>query len=88
MIEFIVEDTGNGISKENQQQMFKLFGKIKKSNDYNSTGVGLGLTYCKKVVHHMKGEIFCKSEKERGTKFTFFIKIENKKGDIGLSKIE
>jgi len=68
--------------------MFKLFGKIKKSNDYNSTGVGLGLTYCKKVVQHLKGEIFCESEKNIGSKFTFFIKIENKYEDIGLSKIE
>ena len=62
MIEFTVEDTGIGISEEQQQQMFQLFGKVKKSNDYNSTGVGLGLTYCKNVIQHMDGEIFCDSE--------------------------
>ena len=68
--------------------MFKLFGKIRKSNDYNSIGVGLGLTYCKKAVQHMDGEIFCESEKDKGSKFTFFIKAENKLGDIGLSNVE
>ena len=44
---------------------------IKKLND--NTGVGLGLTYCKKVIQHMKGEIFCESDKNKGAKFIFFI---------------
>ena len=68
--------------------MFKLFGKVKKSNDYNSTGVGLGLTYCKKVVHHLKGEIFCESEKGKGSKFIFYIEAGIKDGDNGLSNLE
>ena len=68
--------------------MFQLFGKVKKSNDYNSTGVGLGLTYCKNVVQHMKGEIFCESEKSQGAKFTFYIKVGSLLGDLGLNQDE
>lgn len=58
---------------------------MKKSNDYNSTGVGLGLTYCKNVVQHMKGEIFCESEKGQGAKFTFYINVGCLLGDYGLN---
>ena len=50
-----------------------MFGKVKKINDYNSTGVGLGLTYCKNVIQHMNGEIFCDSIKGNGSKFSFYI---------------
>jgi hypothetical protein len=32
----------------------------------------------------LNGEIFCKSEKNRGSKFSFFIEIGVKNGDIGL----
>ena len=60
-----------------------MFGKLKKSNDYNSTGVGLGLAYCKSVVSHLNGEIHCESEQGKGAKFTFYIKVESY--DNGLS---
>jgi hypothetical protein len=66
--------------------LFQIFGKLKKSNDYNSTGVGLGLAYCKNVISKLNGEIFCDSEKGKGAKFTFFIKAES--CDEGLSKNE
>ena len=60
-----------------------MFGKLKKSNDYNSTGVGLGLAYCKSIVSRMDGDIYCHSEKGKGAKFTFSIKVESY--DDGLS---
>ena len=36
----------------------------------------------------MNGEIYCESEKGRGSKFTFYIEIGKKYGDDGLSEIE
>ena len=68
--------------------MFQIFGKIKKYNDYNSTGVGLGLTYCKNVIHHMNGDIQCYSEPNKGTKFVFYIRAENHNENEGLSSPE
>jgi len=53
--------------------MFELFGKANISNENYSTGVGLGLTYCKKVIQHMNGEIFCESEKGKGCTLRFYI---------------
>jgi K+-sensing histidine kinase KdpD len=54
-----------------------LFGKLKKCNDYNSTGVGLGLAYWKSVVCHLNGEIYSKSEQGKGAKFTLYINVES-----------
>ena len=68
--------------------MFELFGKVKISNDYNTTGVGLGLVYCKNVVQHMNGEIHCESEVRKGTKFVFYIQVESYANDSGLSHSE
>lgn len=43
---FSVEDTGLGISQEDQSNLFKLFGKLESSKDVNTNGIGLGLYIC------------------------------------------
>ena len=42
-VKISVEDTGIGISQENQQKLFKLFGFVQDSNQMNTQGIGLGL---------------------------------------------
>ena len=39
-----VIDDGDGISEEDQQHLFQLFGKIQKTHHKNKKGCGLGLT--------------------------------------------
>ena len=58
-VQFIVEDTGPGLSEEQQEHMFQLFGKAKFSDDKNQTGIGIGLTYCKQVIDKFQGNIIC-----------------------------
>lgn len=44
-------DNGVGIAPEDQNKLFKAFGKIKNSNErLNKEGVGLGLTICQALV--------------------------------------
>jgi two-component system, sensor histidine kinase and response regulator len=45
-LEFVVQDTGKGMSSEEQLALFKLFGKASSSN-FTNIAVGLGLTFCK-----------------------------------------
>ena len=48
---FQVYDTGIGISKKNQQSLFKLFGKVNQVNKgINKEGIGLGLYITKNLV--------------------------------------
>ncbi|CDW78418.1 multi-sensor hybrid histidine kinase [Stylonychia lemnae] len=71
-----VKDTGIGINQVDQDNLFKIFGKLKKTEHINQQGVGLGLNICKKICEFLGGQISVKSEENKGTTFTFTIKIE------------
>ena len=64
-----VADTGQGISKEKQHQLFTKF--FKASEDVQIEGTGLGLSICKRLVEAMKGNIGFTSEEGIGSVFRF-----------------
>ena len=71
-LEFKVKDTGQGIRKEAQKDLFKMFGKLKQSNkSINANGTGLGLTICKKLTESLGGKIKLESEQDKGTEVIF-----------------
>lgn len=63
---FFVEDTGSGISEENQRRIFERFYKV----DNFTQGAGLGLSICQTIVERFRGEINVSSELGKGTRFT------------------
>jgi signal transduction histidine kinase len=65
-----ITDTGLGIPTNDQQSLFKLFGKMSSNHDRNKTGCGLGLTICKMILQKMGGDISLESEEGEGTKVT------------------
>ncbi|CAI2383067.1 unnamed protein product [Moneuplotes crassus] len=71
-------DNGEGILKEDQKSLFKLFGKIEKTHHKNKKGCGLGLTICKKIINKSEGFIDLISSPE-GSTFGFCIKIDKEK---------
>ena len=67
---FQIRDTGQGLTEE---QISKLFDAYERFNiDINRTveGTGLGMSITKKLINMMSGEIFVKSEKDKGSEFT------------------
>lgn len=72
---FIVEDSGTGISRENQKMIFESFTRGDSHLTRSSDGTGLGLAIAKKLVTLMGGDIWLESEKGRGSVFSFTIKI-------------
>ena len=84
--EFIIEDTGIGISEEHQTKLFKLFSMISDSKALNPNGTGIGLTVSKKYVEAIKGEINLKSQIGEGTCVTFTIPINEDYKVIELKK--
>ena len=52
-----VADSGIGIKKEDQEKLFKMFGKLESTASINTSGVGLGLSICKNIIEGMNGSI-------------------------------
>lgn len=71
-----VKDTGDGISKENQENLFNIFSRIDLDKNQNIEGTGLGLSICKRMIELMNGKIYVKSE--LGTGSEFFVEIPQK----------
>lgn len=57
-VNFEIYDTGIGISQENIQSLFKLFGKVmQKNKSINKEGIGLGLFITKSLAVSLGGTI-------------------------------
>ncbi len=67
-----VEDTGPGISVEEQQHLFNPYQRLERDRD-RLNGLGLGLSLCKMLVELHGGMIWVDSVKGRGSKFNFSI---------------
>ncbi len=68
---FKVEDTGIGISPENQKKLFQSFTQTEASTTRKYGGTGLGLTISKQLVELMGGQIKVKSGPGEGSVFSF-----------------
>ena len=54
-----------------------MFGKLEATASMNTTGVGLGLSICKKIIEALDGNIYLAPQQERqGTKFVFELKLK------------
>jgi len=78
-IKFTVTDTGIGISEEQQAKLFQSFQQAESDTTRKFGGTGLGLSISKNIVEMMGGEIWVKSEPEKGSAFNFVIRL--KKGE-------
>ncbi|MGQ1909572.1 ATP-binding protein [Marinifilum sp. RC60d5] len=72
-----VEDTGIGIKKDQQENVFKAFTQQSGQSNRYYEGTGLGLTIVGGLLKKLNGEISLQSEVGRGSKFT--IKFKNVK---------
>ncbi len=65
-----IQDTGVGMSKDTQSEVFDKFVRAKNANNVNVTGTGLGLFVAKKMITDMNGRVWAESEGEgMGSKF-------------------
>lgn len=70
---FAVKDTGTGIKKEDQAQLFDSFKRFELNNNRNIEGTGLGLSIVKQLVELMNGQITVESVYGKGSTFTVII---------------
>jgi len=71
IIHFSIKDTGVGIPKQAQEQVFDAFTQADASTTRKFGGTGLGLAICEKLTHILGGRIWLESEEFKGTTFHF-----------------
>ena len=77
LLEFVVKDTGVGISTDYLDEVFKPFCQEDESHSRSFEGVGLGLAISKQLVDLMNGEIFLESKAGLGSKFFVHLEVDS-----------
>jgi two-component system sensor histidine kinase GlrK len=73
-VEIAVSDTGNGILKENLENIFDKFKRIDSGKE-TVRGTGLGLSIAKYIIDAHGGKIWAQSELGKGSTFFFTLPV-------------
>ncbi|MFC1924442.1 PAS domain S-box protein [Chloroflexota bacterium] len=71
-----VQDTGSGISEEEQQRLFDPYHRV-EGDRQRLSGLGLGLALCKTLVELHGGQIWVESHPGEGSTFGFSLPLED-----------
>lgn len=80
LVEFVVKDTGNGMTPEAMALLFEPFRRRRRDKHYAFSGSGLGLSICRKLVEAMGSELHLESREGEGTRFAFTLTLPAAEG--------
>lgn len=75
-LHFVVEDTGIGMTDKQIENIFQTYSQADSSTTREYGGTGLGLAICKSLCKLMQGDIWVKSEHDKGSQFHFTCVLE------------
>ena len=75
-VEFVISDTGIGISAEKLESIFEPFVQCGADTARKYGGTGLGLSIVKRLVDLMGGTVSVKSKLEKGSDFTITLPLK------------
>jgi two-component system sensor histidine kinase EvgS len=67
-LQLVVQDSGIGISLEDQRQLFEPFAQADNSGQLARSGAGLGLVICRNLCEMMGGQLTLSSQPGQGTR--------------------
>ncbi len=73
LIHWSIRDSGIGIPKRAQPQLFEKFFRADNANAIATEGTGLGLYIVRLILKNSGGRIWCDSQEGKGSTFTFEI---------------
>ncbi len=85
MVRIVVEDTGIGISPEEQERLFDRFFQAERVRKMGLSGRGLGLAIVKSMVERHHGRIWVESELGKGARFYIELPVRQPKKPAAAS---
>jgi len=80
-LRFEVQDSGIGIPKDKQVDLFTAFSQVDSSTSRKYGGTGLGLAICQKLVTLMGGQLTVESQPGKGSLFAFPVQFRHSIAD-------
>lgn len=77
-----VKDTGIGIPKEEQRNIFHEYYRAQNAMNFQETGSGIGLMITRRIVKQHHGDISFSSTEGKGTIFTVTFPLKIKSGIV------
>lgn len=74
--QFVVQDSGIGIPKAEQEKIFQMFYQAENSQAKKAQGSGIGLAVSKQIALLMGGDLSVESEPNQGATFTFSLQAK------------
>jgi signal transduction histidine kinase len=71
-----VVDHGVGIDRSQQEKVFERFYRVNDVSASISPGIGLGLFLCREIITRHGGNIWLKSQKNKGSTFFFTLPVK------------
>jgi len=86
-VEIVVSDSGYGIPKKQQDQIYKKLFRADNIKVKDTEGTGLGLYIVKSILDNTDGKIWFKSAEGKGSKFFVAIPLAGMKKKVGTKRL-
>jgi len=84
ILTYKIKDTGLGISKDKQQEIFEEFSQEHRQIEKKYGGTGLGLAISKRITNLLNGELSLESDPGTGSEFTVKIPVIKLKDSLKI----